>query len=521
MESTAPASPPDGAPALSMRGVSKRFGELAALADVGLEVKSGEIHALLGENGAGKTTLMNVLYGLVKPDAGRIEIDGRPVALDGPRAARAAGIGMVHQHLALVEPFTVAENLVLDRGPARGGLYRRAVEEAWARELAAGFGLALEPDRRVAELSLGERQRVEIVKALTSGARILVLDEPTTVLTPPEVRDLFVALRELAARGRAVVFISHKLSEVLDICGRITVLRQGVVQGTVAAAATDEQDLARRMVGHSLGGLSRGPRFPVGQARLLEVVELGVDSAAPRPAMNFHVSEGEIVGIAGVEGNGQLEICETLSGMRPARSGTVRLGGRDLTRASPLERARAGLGVIPEDRTQSGVVLEMSVADNLALRAHRRPAFRRGPFRLQSVFDANARELVAKFEVRPPDPDRAIGTLSGGNQQKLLLARELSERPTALVAANPTRGLDVAATEALQNRLLQARAAGMAILLVSTDLDEVLALSDRILVAFRGQLAEVPAEQLDRETVGLMMGGVGFPAAAREEAIRL
>lgn len=501
-------------PALAMRGISKRFGELQALDEVELEVEPGEIHALLGENGAGKSTLMNVLYGLARPDAGRVELDGRAVDITGPRAARAAGIGMVHQHLMLVEPFTVAENLVLDRGPASAGLYRPAQEEGWARELSARLGLPLDAARRVSGLSMGERQRVEIVKALQSGARVLVLDEPTTVLTPSEVGELFRAVRQLAAQGRAIVFISHKLTEVMELCDRVSVLRAGRLQGTVAASKTDPEDLARRMVGRTVAAVTRPPR-PSASGPVLEVE--GLEAAGAFRAVgpvSFRVEAGEIVGVAGVDGNGQLELCEALAGVRPILAGRVRVRGVELGELPPLDRARAGLGVVPEDRTASGVIGEMSVAENLSLRAHRRPELAWGPFSTREKLEAMAVELMERFDVRPRQPGLAARALSGGNQQKMLLARELAERPAALVASNPTRGLDVAATEALQNRLLQARAAGMAILLVSADLDEILALSDRVLVAFRGRLAELPAGRTDREAVGLAMGGEGFGPAS-------
>ncbi|MBI2461741.1 MAG: ABC transporter ATP-binding protein [Candidatus Rokubacteria bacterium] len=476
-----------GPPAVRMRGVRKRFLDVVANDGIDFDLHPGEVCALLGENGAGKTTLMNILFGLLPPDAGTLEVWGEPVTLRSPREAIARGIGMVHQHFTLVPPHTVLENIVVGT-------------------------LEVDPDAPVWQLSVGEQQRVEIVKALYRGARILILDEPTAVLTPPEARGLFKALRSLAAEGRAVVFISHKLREVMEVTDRVVVLRGGRVVATRQTAATDPQELARLMVGREVHTPVRRPR-PAAGAPVLEVEELVVDNDRGLTAVervSFAVHAGEIFGLAGVSGNGQGELAEAIFGLRRARRGRIRVGDAALTNRPAAEVVARRVARIPEDRIGVGLLMELSLAENLILETYRDPRFRRGPFFLASAVAGFADRLLADYRVRAPHRAVPAKTLSGGNLQKLLLARALAREPVLLVAHQPTRGLDVAATEEVHARLLELRERGVAVLLISEDLDEILALSDRIGVLYEGRLmGVVPAEEARVEELGLLMAGVG------------
>lgn len=512
---TAGASAEEASPAASLvelRGITKRFGSLVANDRVDLAIERGEVHALLGENGAGKTTLMRILYGLALADEGEIRVGGRSLTIRSPRDAIAAGIGMVTQHFSLVRPMTVAENLALGRGGFRfdAGAARRRAAEAAER-----YGMRIEPDRRVADLSVGEQQRLEILKALARDCRVLILDEPTAVLVPQEVETLFATLRRLVAGGLGVVFISHKLGEVRAISDRVSVLRSGRLVGTVPGT-TDERELARMMVGRPTFGVARtgergaeaGADAAALRVRDLRVLGRGVEALR---GVTLEVRRGEILGVAGVSGNGQTELVEVLTGMRRPDGGQVLVGGADLTGVGPSRMVAAGIGRIPEDRHAS-LVPELSVALNLILE-------RIGEFATGGRLDdrrirEHADELIARFAIRAR-PDDRVATLSGGNVQKVLLARVLSRDPRVLVVSQPTRGLDVGATDDVRAEILARRAAGTAILLVSEDLDELLALADRVVVLYEGRIVgAMAAGEADPERLGMLMAGRAAGAAA-------
>ena len=500
----------DSAPALELRGITKRFGDLVANDAIDFDVRGGEVHALLGENGAGKTTVMRIAYGLTQADAGEIRVEGRPLALRSPRDSIAAGIGMVTQHFALVRPMTVAENLALGRST---GL-RMDLEEARRRASGASerFGIRVDPSARVADLSVGQQQRVEILKALSRDCRILILDEPTAVLVPAEVDALFGTLRSLVAEGLSVVFISHKLAEVRAISDRVTVLRRGALVGTVDGG-TDERELARMMVGRPTFGVERTADAAVERGSpVLTIRGLNAAGASGLSALSdvsLDVAEREILGVAGVSGNGQTELVEVLCGMRRPTSGSVTVGGVELAGAAPERMMRAGVGRIPEDRYAS-LVGDLSVAYNLVL--ERLDDFRRGGRIDERRIREHAEKLIERFDIRA-DPDDVVSTLSGGNIQKVLLARVLARDPRVVVVSQPTRGLDVGATEYVRSQLLARRGAGAAILLVSEDLDELLAMSDRLIVMYEGRIVgEMPVADADLERLGMLMAGRGMAA---------
>jgi simple sugar transport system ATP-binding protein len=499
------------APALELRHITKRFGPLVANRSVDLELRRGEIHALLGENGAGKSTLMNVLYGLHQPDEGEILLNGEPVTIDSPRRAIGLGIGMVHQHFMLVPVMTVAENLVLGAEPSRGPLLDYRAAAARTRELSERFGLAVDPDARVEDLGVGAQQRVEILRALFRGAKILVLDEPTAVLTAQEAQDLFRVLRALKAEGTGIIFISHKLNEVLDVADRITVLRRGEKIDTVPAEGATERSLARLMVGRDvLMRLDKAPSQP-GEP-LLEVEDLSARDDRGLPAVrgvSFQVRAGEIVGIAGIDANGQSELIETIMGLRQPDAGRVRVGGRDVTFRGPRDTLDAGVGHIAEDRHRRGLVLEFDLAENLALREYREPEMSRlgwlSPRRMVNW----ARRLLKEFDVRGGDPGTRAGALSGGNQQKVVIARELAADPRVIIAAQPTRGLDVGAIEFVHRRLIAERDKGRGVLLISLELEEIRSLSDRVLVIYEGEIVAEISPEASEEDFGVLMTGGG------------
>ena len=493
-----------------MRGIVKRFGDVVANDGVDLTLAPGTIHALLGENGAGKTTLMRILYGLATPDAGEIHIGGRPAQIRSPRDAIRAGIGMVTQHYSLVAPMTVAENIALgDEGGFRLDL---AAARARVAEASERVGIAVLPERQVRDLSIGERQRVEIVKALARDCRVLVLDEPTAVLVPQQVDALLAALRRLRDEGLAIVFISHKLREVMQVSDEVTVLRHGAVAGTLATGDTDERDLGRLMIGRPMASVARGDRTAAGTSPLLRVDRLSADGSLGLPAVrdvSFAVHGGEILGIAGVSGNGQTELAEALSGMRPPASGTVIVDGVDVSGAGPAAVTAAGVGRIPEDRRAS-VVGELSVAYNLVLEDL--GAYRRGSMLDERLIRKTAEDLIERFAIKARPTD-AVGTLSGGNIQKVLLARVLAREPKVLVVAQPTQGLDVGATEYVRSQLLAQRAAGAAVLLISDELEELLALADRLVVMYEGEIVgRFDDADVDVEQLGLLMAGIGDAA---------
>jgi simple sugar transport system ATP-binding protein len=506
------------APVLEMRHITKRFPGIVANDDVSIDLRRGEVHALLGENGAGKSTLMNVLYGLYHPDEGEIVINGSNVRLGSPRAAIDHGVGMVHQHFMLIPVMTVAENIVLAVEPRRSGiLLDERAAEVRVRELSEQFGLAVDPHARVEDITVGQQQRVEILKALYRGADILVLDEPTAVLTPQEAQELFGIIRSLTAEGKSVIFISHKLHEVLDIADRITVLRRGKLIETLPAQGATEASLARSMVGREvLLEVEKAPARP--GAPLLQVAGLRVfdDRGIEKVRdVSFDVCAGEIVAIAGIDGNGQTELIDGLSGLREVAEGTVMLGGQEITRRSAREHYHSGLGHIPEDRQRRGLVLEFSIAENIAIHDYRERQDSRYGWLFLGRLVERARRLIAEFDVRGGGPHTRGGALSGGNQQKVVLAREIDRNPMVLIAGQPTRGLDVGAIEFVHRRLVQERDEGRGVLLVSLELDEVLSLADRILVMYEGEIVgEFPPTASEEELGFAMTGGGRHEAAA-------
>jgi simple sugar transport system ATP-binding protein len=498
------------APLLELRGITKRFPGVLANDDVSLDLRRGEVHALLGENGAGKSTLMNILYGLYTPDEGQILLDGKPIELGSTKAAIEHGIGMVHQHFMLIPVMTVAENIVLATEPRRGGVLldydgaRRRV-----RELSERYGLAVDPDARVDRITVGQQQRVEILKALYRGAEILILDEPTAVLTPQEAQELFEIIRSLKSQGKSIIFISHKLHEVLEIADRITVLRRGVVVDTIPAAGATEEGLARMMVGRDVllrvdkqAAQAGDPLLRV--EHLTVVDDRGLEAVRD---VTFDVHAGEIVAIAGVDANGQSELIDAIAGLRNVKSGRVIVDGRDITNASAKDALDAGIGHIPEDRHRRGLVLPFSLTENLALHEYRRAPNSRFGFLNPKRMVARAQELLTEYDVRGGVATTPAGALSGGNQQKVVIAREIDSAPKVLIAAQPTRGLDVGAIEFVHRRLVEQRDAGRAVLLVSLELEEVLSLADRVLVIYEGSIAGEFPPTATEEELGLAMTG--------------
>jgi simple sugar transport system ATP-binding protein len=499
------------APAVRLSGITRRFGPVVANDDVSLDLVPGEIHALVGENGAGKSTLMRVLYGLLQPDSGTIEVDGSPVRFHRPADAMRQGFGMVHQHFMLVDTLSVAENVVLGREPRSAvGALRRALAEREVAALAERHRLPVDPRARVGSLAVGVQQRVEILKALHHGSRVLILDEPTAVLAPHEVDELFQVLRALNAEGTTIVLITHKLAEVKALAGRVTVMRGGRVVGSGETRDLSTEAIAELMVGHPLAALEPRAARPPGEP-LLTLRNLEVLDERQVPALrgvSLSVSSGEILGIAGVEGNGQRELAECIAGLRPPRAGVIVLGGRTLTGRSPREHFAAGLAHIPSDRLHHGLVPGMTLAENLVLGRHRDAKLGAGPFLDARALAAHAAFLLAQYDVRPPVPGLKAAQLSGGNQQKLIAARELTRGARVILAAHPTRGVDLGAAAAIHRQLLSERDQGRAVLLISSDLSEILSLSDRVAVMYEGRIAhETRPESTDERTLGLYMTG--------------
>jgi general nucleoside transport system ATP-binding protein len=495
---------------LEMQGIRKEFPGVVANDDVSFDVRRGEVHALLGENGAGKSTLMNILYGLYKPDGGEIRLYGKPVSFTSAREAIQAGIGMVHQHFMLIPVMTVAENIVLGIEPSSGLFLDERGAERRVREISEQFGLAVEPEALVSDITVGQQQRVEILKALYRGADLLILDEPTAVLTPQEAGELFEIIRSLQQDGKSIIFISHKLNEVLEIADRITVLRRGKTIETVPREGATEESLAKAMVGREvLLRVEKAPATP--GDLLLEVRDLHVcdDRGIEKVrGVSFDVHAGEIVGIAGVDGNGQTELIDALTGLQKIESGTATIGGRELVHANARDALDAGVGHIPEDRQRRGLVLEFSIAENIALHDYAKPPVGKFGWLFPGRMISRAKTLIREFDVRGGGPYTPAGGLSGGNQQKLVAAREISRDPTVLIAAQPTRGLDVGAIEYLHRRLVTERDEGRGILLVSLELEEILSLSDRILVIYEGKIVGEHSGEVSEEQIGLeMLGG--------------
>jgi general nucleoside transport system ATP-binding protein len=509
MPSTPPSTLQHRIDHVEMRGIVKRFPGVLANAGVNLDLYSGEVHSLLGENGAGKSTLMRQLYGMYQPDEGQILIDGVPHVFRSPADAIKAGIGMIHQHFMLVPTLTVAENVALGLKSSRGLQLDLDKVAARVTELSKAYGLKVFPGDYVWQLSVGEQQRVEIIKALYRGASVIILDEPTAVLTPQEVCDLFVILKRMVSEGHTLVFISHKMHEVLEISNRVTVLRDGQLIGTRPAAGATRDELVAMMVGREVKPLA--PQPVNAGATLLKVSGLraiGDRGTEALAGVDLELRAGEILGLAGVSGNGQRELAQCLAGLRPVIAGTVIIDGQEMTRAPLNVRMESGQAYIPEERMRDGAIREFTVQENIFLHEHNSPQFTHGPFLDFGKMAAHAQALVTQYAVKTPGLNTPIKNLSGGNIQKVIMARELSRKPKILIAAQPTRGVDIGATEYIHQRLLEQRASGMAILLISEDLDEIRALSDRIAVIYEGRIMGVVNRgQATVEEIGLMMAG--------------
>ena len=505
------------APLLELKGITKRFPGVVANDGVNFDLRKGEVHALLGENGAGKSTLMNILYGLYHPDEGELLMNGKPLRISSPREAIDVGIGMVHQHFMLIPVMTVAENIVLAAEPRRGPFLDEHAAETRVRDLSERFGLAVRPEALIETISVGMQQRVEILKALYRGAEILILDEPTGVLTPQEAGELFEIVNSLKAEGKSIVFISHKLNEVLEIADRITVLRRGKTIETVPREGATEESLARLMVGRDV--VLRVDKTPAQPGDPLLVVEnVRVDDERGLECVrgvSFQVRAGEIVGIAGVDGNGQSELIDAITGLRKSKAGRIQVADKDVTHESPRGSLDAGVGHIPEDRQRRGLVLDFNLAENIALHDYREEPESRHGWLFPKRLIARAKTLLQEFDVRGGGPLTPASSLSGGNQQKVIVAREVSRDPRVLIAAQPTRGLDVGAIEFVHRRLIEERDEGRAILLVSFELDEVMSLSDRILVIYEGEIVAEFSPDASEEEIGFaMLGGKREKSAA-------
>ncbi|MGD2039220.1 MAG: ABC transporter ATP-binding protein [Anaerolineae bacterium] len=505
---------PSGRPRIEhveLRGVTKRFPGVVANDRVDFDVRSGEVHALLGENGAGKSTLMKVLYGMYAPDEGEIWLNGKPVSIESPTDAIELGIGMIHQHFMLVESLTVAENVALGLPSSRGPLTDLDQVSKRIQELADVYGLRVDPNAYIWQLAVGQKQRVEILKALYRGAALLILDEPTAVLTPQEVDEFFATLHQMTKDGHAIIFISHKLHEVLDISDRVTVLRDGKQVDSCDIEGCTKESLAEMMVGREVIMKPYRVALEAGDARLtLENLHALSDRETPAlRGVDLAVYSGEILGLAGVSGNGQRELAEVITGLRPLTEGRVLLKGLDVTGLRPGPRTELGMAYIPEERMRDGMIQDFSVAENTILRDHDKEPFARQGFLLLRIIAQFADKLISAFQIKTPSRDTPAKSLSGGNIQKVVLARELSRQPEVLIAAQPTRGVDIGATEYVHAQLLEEREKGTAILLISEDLDEVMALSDRIAVIYEGQIMGIiDGQKATPEQLGLLMAGV-------------
>ncbi|SES77729.1 ABC transporter ATP-binding protein [Anaerobranca gottschalkii] len=495
---------------LKLVDVRKVFPGVVANDDVNLEVREGEIHAIVGENGAGKSTLMNIIFGLYHQDGGEIYYKGEPYNVSGPNDAIKLGIGMVHQHFMLVEPFTVVENIILGSEPTTNGVLDIKTATKKVKEISDRYKLMIKPDEVIENISVGMQQRVEILKTLFRGAELLIFDEPTAVLTPQEIEELFEIFRTLKKQGKTIIFITHKLKEVKAISDRITVLRQGKTIGTVNTDEVNENDIAKMMVGREVLLRVEKKEGNPGDV-ILEVEDLCANDNRGLPALkniSFSIRKGEILGFAGVEGNGQSELVEVLTGLRKATKGKITYKGQDITNQSPRTIKESGVGHIPEDRHKRGSILDYNIAENLILGFHHKPPFAK-PFYLDyKAIKANADKLIPEFDVRTPSADVKIRSLSGGNQQKVIIAREISQQPDLLIASQPTRGVDIGAIEFIHKRIIEQRDQGKAVLLVSAELQEVMSLSDRIAVIYDGEIVGiVDAKNIDEFELGAMMTG--------------
>ncbi|KIQ93586.1 Galactose/methyl galactoside import ATP-binding protein MglA [Anoxybacillus thermarum] len=495
---------------IEMLNIRKVFGNFVANDNITLQLKKGEIHALLGENGAGKSTLMNVLFGLYQPDGGEIRVKGKKVNIANPNVANDLGIGMVHQHFMLVDTFTVTENIILGSEPKKGGQIDIERAEKEVRELSERYGLAVDPKAKIADISVGMQQRVEILKTLYRGADILIFDEPTAVLTPQEIQELIQIMKALVREGKSIILITHKLKEIMEVCDRVTVIRRGKGIGTLNVSETNPNELAALMVGREVHFKTEKQPPKVGKP-VLEIEDLVVkDSRGITAVDHLHltVHAGEIVGIAGVDGNGQTELIEAITGLMKSESGSIRLNGKEIRNLTPRQITETGVGHIPQDRHKHGLVLDFPIGENMVLQTYyKEPYSKRGILNFKAIYD-KARQLIQEFDVRTPDEYTKARALSGGNQQKAIIGREVDRDPDLLIAAQPTRGLDVGAIEFIHKRLIEQRDKGKAVLLVSFELDEIMNVSDRIAVIYEGKIVAIvdPKETTEQE-LGLLMAG--------------
>ncbi len=498
-------------PVVELKQITKRFSGIVANDSISLKLHKGEIHALLGENGAGKSTLMNILFGLYQPDEGSIEIKGKPVNIDNPNKAIELGIGMVHQHFKLVQPFTVTENIILGMEPNKLGFhvdYKTAT--AKIKNLSDQYGLKVNPDSKISEISVGMQQRVEILKTLYRGADILIFDEPTAVLTPQEITELMSIMRRLVEEGKSIILITHKLKEIMHISDTVTIIRRGKVVDTLKTSETNPNTLAEKMVGRNVSfKIDKKPASP-GEA-ILQVRDLKLKNKEGFSVLNglsLDVRAGEILGVAGVDGNGQSELIEALTGLRKVDSGSVTMKGLELTNRNPRFVSEQGVSHIPEDRHKHGLVLDFTMSENMILETYYKAPFNKGGFLNQIEIEKQAKKLIEAFDVRTPSIETKARSLSGGNQQKAIIAREIDKNPELLIAAQPTRGLDVGAIEFVQQQLISQRDQGKAVMLISFELDEIMNVADRIVVIYEGRIVgEVLPEQTNDQELGLMMSG--------------
>lgn len=507
-------------PVVELKQITKRFPGIVANDSISLKLHKGEIHALLGENGAGKSTLMNIVFGLYQPDEGSIEVNGKPVIIDGPNKAIELGIGMVHQHFKLVQPFTVTENIILGSEPRKGARinYRKATEEI--RKLSEQYGLRVDPNAKIHDISVGMQQRVEILKTLYRGADILIFDEPTAVLTPQEISELMEIMQRLIQEGKSIILITHKLKEIMQIADTVTIIRRGKVIDTVKKTETTPQELAEKMVGRNVSFKVDKKAAEPGEVvmQMQNILSKNKDGMAVLNNLNLQVRAGEILGIAGVDGNGQTELIEALTGLRHVEGGKVTLHGKDITNLTPRKVTESGVAHIPEDRHKHGLVLDFSVSENMVLETYYKAPYNKNGFLQYDEVDKKATRLVEAFDVRTPSIHTMARSLSGGNQQKAIIAREIDKNPELLVAAQPTRGLDVGAIEFVQKQLIAQRDQGKAVLLISFELDEIMNVSDRIAVIYEGQIVgEVLPEQTNDQELGLMMAGSTVKRGAAHE----
>ncbi|GIP47263.1 Ribose import ATP-binding protein RbsA [compost metagenome] len=498
------------APVVELKQITKRFPGVVANDSISLTLRKGEIHALLGENGAGKSTLMNILFGLYQPDEGSIEMDGQPVTIDNPNKAIKLGIGMVHQHFKLVQPFTVTENIILGMEPKKGLNIDYKSASAQVAKLSEQYGLQVDPNSKIHDISVGMQQRVEIMKILFRGADILIFDEPTAVLTPQEIEELMAIMRRLVAEGKSIILITHKLKEIMEISDRVTIIRRGKVIDTVETNQTNPQELAEKMVGRGVSFKVDKQEPQIGQPvlKLSDLKAKDKHGLHVLNGLNLEVRAGEIVGIAGVDGNGQSELIEAITGLRKIESGSIQLSGKEITNLPARKIIESGLSHIPEDRHKHGLVLDFSVSENMVLETYYQAPYSKGGLLNQRAIDEHAKQLVEAFDVRTPSVETKARSLSGGNQQKAIIAREIDKNPDLLIAAQPTRGLDVGAIEFVHKQLIAQRDQGKAVLLISFELDEIMNVSDRIAVIYEGRIVgEVLPQETNDQELGLMMAG--------------